>query len=168
MTDVTLTIRRLGALDGRSPERVRPTGHNACGNCQLQRFKPGSLQLLPPRLIKAHNRPKSSSRVVSNSARRRKFTVDGAAPNAAKIDHCDFIISQCGLLRLIDQRRHLGFRFGKRQAGEINARHLFCPCHHGHVCSIASSPGCHHPAVPLVVAFACHMPPPRVTIDPAV
>jgi hypothetical protein len=31
MTDVTLTIRRLGALDGRSPEQVRPTGHNAWG-----------------------------------------------------------------------------------------------------------------------------------------
>jgi hypothetical protein len=31
MTDVTLTIRRLGALDGRSPEQVRPTDHNAWG-----------------------------------------------------------------------------------------------------------------------------------------
>jgi hypothetical protein len=31
MTVVTLTNRRLGALDGRSPVRVRATGRNACG-----------------------------------------------------------------------------------------------------------------------------------------
>jgi hypothetical protein len=64
MTDVTLTVRRLGALDGRSPERVRPT----TANCNAHIRHRGHLS--SARRMTCSSTPRNSLSTASTRARR--------------------------------------------------------------------------------------------------